>query len=126
MKHLEFELQKSVCKYLNNQYPNVLFLSDTIANVKLNVRQGARNKTIQKAGFKTPDLIILQPNNLYHGLFIEFKTSSPFKKDGTILKNEHLEGQLKSIQDLNNRGYYAQFCWTFEMAKETIDKYLKQ
>ena len=123
-KQPEFQLQKAVCKYLNYQYPNVLYLSDTIASVKLTIPQSIRNASIQKQGFKTPDLIILQPNRKYNGLFIELKIKTPFKKNGELLKNEHLEAQQKTIDDLNERGYYACFSWSFEMTKEIIDNYL--
>lgn len=124
MKHTEFELQKSVCKYLNSQYPNVLFLSDTIANIKLSMGQATRNKQIQKQGFKTPDLIIFAPRGNYYGLFIELKVESPFKKYGTIYKNEHLEGQAQTILDLNKLGYFACFSWSFDMTKKVIDDYM--
>ena len=101
MKHLEYQSQKEVCRYLSLRYPDVLFLSDTIGNVKLTMLQAARNKAIQKYGFACPDLLILQPNKEYKGLFIELKIKSPFKKDGTLLKNEHLEEQQKAIDKLN-------------------------
>lgn len=125
MNHKEFYLHKSVCDYLKLQYPSVLFMSDTIASVKLTMGQAKRNKDIQKQGFKTPDLIIFEPRNGFHGLFIELKTESPFKKDGTIYSNEHLEGQAKTIEDLKQRGYYAAFSWGFDMTKQIIDNYLK-
>ena len=73
MKHLEYQLQKDVCRYISLRYPKVLFLSDTIGNVKLTMLQAARNKAIQKTGFACPDLLILQPNKKYKGLFIELK-----------------------------------------------------
>lgn len=124
MKHPEYHLQNQVCAYLNLQYPNVLFLSDSVAFVKLSMPQAVRNKAIQKDGFKCPDLIILEPKGNYHGLFIELKVKSPFKKDGTIYKNEHLEGQQKTILELQKKGYLAGFCTGFQEAKETIDLYM--
>ena len=124
-KQLEFELQKAICRYICLQYPNVLFLSDTIASIKLTEMQGARNKLIQKKDFKTPDLIILEPKGIYHGLFIELKIKSPFKKNGSLYKNEHLEAQQKSINDLNQKGYLAMFSVGFEETKKNIDYYLK-
>jgi hypothetical protein len=125
MKHPEYDLQCQVVAYLNAQYPNVLFYSDTIASVKLTMTQAVRNAKIQKKGFKMPDLIILQPNKYFNGLMIELKVSSPYKKDGTLLKNEHLEGQEQTIRDLNHRGYFSCFAWSFEQTKEIIDSYLK-
>jgi hypothetical protein len=127
MKHEEFELQVAISKYLSLQYPKVQFLSDTIANMKLTITQASRNKKIQKDGFKCPDLLILEPRNQFSGLFIELKLESPFKKDGTIKAsaNNHLQGQLETIEVLNQKGYKACFSWGFEMTKEIIDDYLK-
>ncbi len=120
----EFILQKQVCKWLDLQFPKVLYLSDTIASIKLTIPQQVRNKQIQKQGFKCPDLLILQPNNTYHGLFIELKVKNPYKKDGLIYKDEHLEAQYKTITDLQSKGYYATFSWDFEMTKTIITEYL--
>ena len=120
----EFILQKQVCRWICYQYPQVLFLSDTIASLKLTIFQADRNSEIQKKGFKTPDLLIFEPNNNFHGLFIELKIKSPYKKDGTLLKNVHLEGQEKSIKYLTNKGYYACFSWNFEMTIDIINNYL--
>lgn len=128
MQHLEFELQKAVCRYLSYQYSEVEYMSDTIANLKLTAQQASRNKAIQKNGFKCPDLIILEPRNGYHGLFIELKLETPFKKDGSIKasKNDHLKGQLETIDKLKEKGYFACFGVGFEQTKEIIDNYLKQ
>jgi glycerophosphoryl diester phosphodiesterase len=101
-------------------------MSDTIAAVRLTIPQQVRNKKVQKEGFKCPDIILFQPNNKYHGLFIEVKIETPFKKDGSIKasQDDHLLKQYRTIQDLIAKGYYASFAWTFEMAKEIIDNYL--
>lgn len=120
----EFDLQKIICKWLSVQYPKVLFLSDTIAAVKLTIPQQVRNLSVQKKGFKTPDLLIFEPNKKYKGLFIELKVKSPFKKDGKLLKDEHLKGQQKTISELNEKGYYSCFSWGFEMTAEIINKYI--
>lgn len=125
MIHKEYILQKAVCKFITKQYPDVLFLSDTIGNVKLNINQAARNKAIQKDGFKCPDLLILEPNRYFKGLFIELKKESPFKKDGvTLLKSDHLEAQQLAINNLLSKGYFAAFKWEFEDIKELISWYM--
>jgi len=128
MKHLEYDLQVAVCRYLSYQYQDVLFTSDTIANLKLTQAQASRNKKIQKAGFSTPDLLILEPRNGFSGLFIELKIETPFKKDGEIKasKDDRLKNQLKAINLLKQKGYFCCFSWTFDMTKEIIDDYLKQ
>lgn len=126
MKHEEFKLQQAVCRWLNVQHPKVIYLSDTIANMKLTPQAQLRNKSIQKTGFHCPDLIILEPRGGYHGLFIELKIKSPYKKDGALLKNEHLENQEKSMFDLADRGYYCVFAWEFEQITQIINDYLNQ
>ena len=122
----EFQLQKMICKFLDLQYPKVLYLSDTVASVKLTIPQQVRNKSIQKVGFKCPDLLILEPRNGYAGLFIELKTKSPFKKNGELLKNDHVEEQFKTIQDLNQKGYKALFSWDFDQCKSIIEQYFSR
>jgi hypothetical protein len=126
MKHEEYELQKSVSRYLSYQYPDIEFFSDTIASLKLTINQAKRNKLIQKNGFKCPDLLILEPRKGYCGLFIELKITSPFKKDGTILSStkDHLKLQHECLLKLTSKGYKAEFSWGFDMTKQIIDKYL--
>ena len=128
MKHEEFKLQKAVCLWLSYQYPETLFLSDTVANMKLTPQAQLRNKAIQKSGYSFPDLIIFEPRNGFHGLFLELKIESPFKKGSecTVLKkNPHIETQHFTIEELKKRGYWGYFTWSFEMAKDMIDNYLK-
>jgi len=120
----EFNLQKQVCRWIGVQYPKMLFMSDTIAAVKLTIPQQRRNTLVQKQGFKTPDLLIFEPNQKYKGLFIELKVKSPFKKNGDLLKDEHLEGQQATIKQLREKGYFACFSWSFEMTAGIINDYL--
>ena len=124
-KNLEYHLQKQVCNYLNLQYPDVLYYSTGIG-LQLTMLQGVRNKAIQKDGFHCPDLIILEPKNVYSGLFLELKAVNIYKKDGTFLKNEHVKNQWDSILELEKRNYYADFACGFDEAKILIDRYLKQ
>lgn len=122
----EFQLQKQVCQYLRMAYPKVMFLSDTIASIKLTIPQQVRNKQIQKEGFKCPDLIILHPNKTQFGLFIELKAKSPYKKNGyELLSNEHIEEQAETLKKLNQLGYVAGFAWDFQQCKTIIDLYME-
>lgn len=124
-KQPEFALQSQICQWLSIQHPDILFLSDTVASIKLTIPQQVRNKKIQKEGFKCPDLLIFEPRGGYKGLFIELKVETPFKKNGELKKSDHLEGQQKSIDDLIKKGYKACFSWGFEQTKAIIDNYLK-
>ena len=127
MKYEEYSLQKAVCKYLNYKYPEVYYLSDTIASLKLSIPQQARNKAIQKFDFHCPDLLILEPNNEFKGLFIELKIANPYKRNGEIKASakDHLINQEKTINKLNEKGYKSFFAWEFESIIKEIDKYLK-
>lgn len=125
MQHPEFELQKIVCSYLNVAYPEVLFMSDTIASLKLTKMQAVRNKQIQKKGFKTPDVIIFEPRGKFTGLFIELKIESPYKLNGELKADKHLREQAESIEKLKKRGYHASFQWKFDDIVKLTNWYLK-
>jgi len=127
MRHPEYELQKAVCQYLDLQFPKVLYLSDTVASLKLTKTQQARNKSIQKAGFKCPDLLILEPRKGFSGLFIELKIETPFKKNGEIKasQNDHLKLQQEALKVLSAKSYKACFAWEFDSIKLLIDDYMR-
>ncbi len=112
-KQPEYNLQVQICRYIVLQYPNVLFMSDTVAQVKLTM-----------PNFKCPDLIIFEPRWGNAGLFIELKAESPYKNNGELKSNEHLQGQFDTMQLLRRKGYICGFAWTFDMAKKIIDEYL--
>jgi len=126
MRHDEYLLQKAVSTYVSLQYPDVLFMSDTVASLRLTPTQAGRNKGIQKKGFKCPDLLIFECKDGKAGLYIELKLITPFKKDGTIKASadDHLKGQLETIEKLNAKGYKSCFSWGFDMTKQIIDEYL--
>lgn len=122
-EYAEFKLQAQVAKYLEFQYPDVLFISNPI-NLNLSDAQRKMNGAIQKRDFKCPDMIIFQRRHGHNGLLLELKKDSPLKKDGNLKKNAHLEGQMKAIQELHKRGYYAGMFWSFDEVKKVIDWYL--
>lgn len=123
-KNLEYHLQKQVCTYLNNQYPNVMYYSTGIG-LGLTLPQAIRNKAIQKDNFHCPDLLILECKKGFAGLFIELKATTIFKKNGDLLKSEHVENQLKTIDLLKLKGYESDIAIGFDEAKLIIDSYLK-
>ncbi len=123
-KQPEYELQVKVCEWLNENFKDVLYMTDSIAAVKLTMPQAARNKAVQKAGFKCPDLIIFEPNKQYNGLLIELKTKTPYKKDESLRKDDHLEAQQKTHFELIDKRYQACFSWSYEMTIGIIKRYM--
>jgi len=118
----EKDLHKSICFYLQAQYPKVIFNTD-MSGLKLTMGQSVQAKKLRSSnGF--PDITILEPSTGYNALFIEVKKETPYKKDGTLKSNRHLEEQQEMHKQLMIKGYYAAFVWSFEQAKEILDEYL--
>jgi len=114
-----------------------MFNSD-MSGFKLPMGLAVKAKNLRSnRGF--PDLQIYEPRGEYHGLFIELKKESIWKKDGSLKKQkikkykkgvlveeyDHLGNQFNTVISLQKRGYKALFAWSFDMGKEVIDDYLK-
>jgi hypothetical protein len=115
-------LQKQVCGYINAQYPKALFVSD-LSGIRLTIGQAVALKYIRKLR-AWPDLFIPEPNQIYHGLFIELKADGvKLKKIDGDYVNEHIKEQADVLAMLNERGYHAVFAVGFDEAKSKIDEY---
>lgn len=117
-------LHQQVCDYLRYRYPDVIFRTDFAAGIKMTIGQAARHKRLQK-GRAWPDLFIAEPKGDDCGLFIELKAANIFKKDGSLLANEHVFEQDEMLKTLRLKGYQAEFAIGFEEAKAIIEEYLK-
>jgi hypothetical protein len=110
----EYHIQVAVVQWLKINHPEVLF---TIApsGMKLPIQVAAR---LKKMGYSagTPDIMIFESRNKYHGLFIELKT-----KTGRVTTQQ---GEWSTA--LISRGYMALVCRSFEDAVATINTYLKE
>lgn len=126
----EHQMYEQIARYLQLQYPDVIYRFDLAADLKLTAGQAAKHKRLHPhRGY--PDLFIAEPKTTtytmeYTGLYLELKAegNSPFKKDGTLKKNEHLEEQNEMLENLRDKGYKAEFAVGFEEAKQIIDEYL--
>lgn len=118
----EYILAKQIAQFMRYQYPKIIYHFD-LAGLNLSRAQAGMMKAIQgKRGF--PDLFIAQANECYHGLFLELKTVSPFKKDGTIKKDKHLEEQDEMHIKLRSEGYCTKFVVGYEETEQAIKYYL--
>jgi hypothetical protein len=117
-------LQLQLSQWLKAQYPDLIFWSND-SGEKKSIGLAKLNKRM-RSGSKIPDLWISEAHGGYFGLYIELKTSTPFKKDGTLKANPHAEAQSKMLDELNARGYMASFGVGLESSMATIKMYLSQ
>jgi hypothetical protein len=144
----EEQLQLAICNYLKLQFPSVIFFSDA-SGVRLTIGQAKKAK-MMRGSRGIPDLFIAHPSSsinlykesgeppMYHGLFLEIKAETPYKKDGSlksqitkkrlpngaVIEHDHLQEQNEMLNKLNSKGYSAHFVWNFDQTKEIIDNYL--
>lgn len=126
MKNAEDIAQLAVVNYLKLKYPKVRFLANYLSGARLPVYLAVKAKKLGQASQGTPDLFIFFNNGKYASLAIELKAEgkNPFKKDGMLKSDEHLEKQFNYINYLNNIGFYAKFCVGADDAIKTIDSYM--
>lgn len=116
-----------IAEYLRTAYKGVFFLSDVRASLKLTIPQQVRSKAIQADGFACPDMMIFEARGDWHGMFLELKAESPFRKANPyeLKAGQHLQRQDETLRQLQEKGYFAEFYWTFEDARKRIDWYLR-
>lgn len=120
-------VHQQVCDYLRLQFRGVIFHSDFAAGIKLTINQASKRKRLNSSR-AFPDLLICEPRNGYHGLFIEIKDDGikTHLKDGvTLVANEHIREQAEMLSALRERGYKAEFGIGFNGCKAIIDEYLE-
>ena len=135
----EHNLYEQIARYLQLQYPNVIYRFDLAADIKLTPGQAAKHHRLHpERGY--PDLFIAESseniNNkdwngivrewgFYFGLYIEIKKDGEklTKKDGSW-RIPHIAEQAEMLEKLRQAGYKAEFGIGFEGCKLIIDDYL--
>lgn len=136
----EAEVQVQVADYLRLQYPSVMFHSDFGSGIKLTMGQAIKQKRQNGGRRAWPDMFIAEVKYIgeaingahfaeqvaNYGLFIELKKAGTriYKKDGTLVADEHIREQFDVLEQLRKRGYMAEFACGFDEAKKIIDEYL--
>lgn len=130
----EHQLYEQIARYLQLQYPDVIYRFDLAADMKLTVGQAAKHKRLHpRRGY--PDLFVAEPIDRdkgeiswkkFNGMFLELKKEGTrvLKKDGTPA-TEHIGEQLKVLEALGKKGYACYMVCGFDEAKDVIDEYLK-
>ena len=125
-KVTEKDVHTAVCKYLDAQYPDVIYLSDPSGmRVTVGLQMELKRKRCKR--YKIPDLIILHPSGIYKGMAIEIKTdvSKIVTKKGDFRKDVHVQEQLKTLKRLQQLGYSAIFGCGLQHTINAIKFYLK-
>jgi len=120
----EEQTHLKLCNYLHTNYPDIIFTSD-LNGIKLTPGQARKIKNL-KSSKGIPDLIIFEPNKFYFGLLLEIKKEGVkvFKKNGDIIKNEHIQEQNTMIERLKQKGFLASFGIGYDDCKNIIDMYM--
>lgn len=120
----EKQLHKAICRYIDLQYPDVIYLSDP-SGMRVTPGLMMEIKAKRCKRYALPDLIILHPNKQYKGMMIEIKKdlSQIVTKSGDIRKSKHVQDQLRTLERLQELGYAAIFGVSFEQMKSAIDQY---
>lgn len=116
-------LHQQVCDYLKLQYPKIMFRTDFAAGIKMTIWQAGRHKRLQ-SGRAWPDLFIAESRKGSAGLFIELKAKTIYKRDGSLLANDHVAEQAEVLRALRDRNFEAVFAVGFDSARQIIDEYL--
>lgn len=138
----EHNLYEQIARYLQLQYPDVIYRFDIAADLKLTMGQAAKHKRLHpERGY--PDLFIAKTKEIkvktvlgsgyslveikpLGGLYIEIKKDGEklTKKDGSW-RTPHIAEQAEALEKLRARGYKAEFGVGFSECKQIIDEYLR-
>lgn len=123
-KSREDIIHEEACKYIRLKYPDAMFNSD-MSGFKLPIGLANKAKKLRSTrGY--PDLTIYEARKGHFACFIEIKREgiTIYKKDSSIVKNEHIQEQARVHQELRGRGYYAGFAVGMDEVIKVIDWYL--
>ena len=122
----EKNLTTLTAQWLQKQYPNVIYRFDLASDQKLSIGQATRNSRLHGKWSKgSPDLTIFEMKKGYGALFVELKVKSPFKKNGELRKDKHLESQNKFHKLLRGKGYKVEFANGFDEVREVVRGYFE-
>jgi hypothetical protein len=114
MNHPEDILQEQCVTWFRYQYPGKILFS-TLNGVRIGIKAAFRCKR-QGMIRGIPDLVIPEPNELFHGLFIELK----------IKPNRLTPEQKEFLEKVTDRGYYGTVVYNFEEFQTIVKGYFEE
>lgn len=148
----EEKMQVNVCKFIKDNYPDVIFTCDLASGMNLGKHIGGMNKRMRSSR-ALPDLSIdhkreyisdkldMMGNDIiiktFNGLRLELKKYGTRRKDGTIppawrkelvngmwMKYDHHAEQEAILARLRKQGFMAEFACGYDEAIKIIIEYL--
>lgn len=114
MPNPEYLIQTKVILHIQMAYPMALLSVSPAAGFKAS--RGLAVKMVRMGYQKgTPDIIILEPNGVYHGLMVELKTPT-----GSLSPE-----QKRYLARAADRGYLTAVCHSAADAIKLIDAYME-
>jgi hypothetical protein len=105
----EDALQQFFINWFKREYPNDRITS-TLNGIKMSPGLAAKASR-QQSHRGVPDTIIHKSNKHFSSLYLELKKDGTriYKRDGTLVKNDHIEEQAAYIIYLREQGHCADF-----------------
>lgn len=127
MKKLEEQIHIALCKYIQLQYPDVIFTTES-SGLRLSMRAAVVAKQCRNPKTGWCDIIVLEPRGKWHGLLVEVKKSESelFTKKGEFRNTQHNFEQQEFAYKANSKGYYYIYACSLDMGKKAIDSYMSQ
>lgn len=126
----ELQVQRAVCRYLDLQFPKIIYRSDFASGMHLTPYQARMHASLQSSKGWV-DLFIYQPSRSFHGMGLEIKKSGTTiilktgPRKGKVTSDPHIQEQAAMINELRHKGYYADFGVGIDDCIKKINWYFK-
>lgn len=134
----ELTIQRQACRFLDLQYPQLIYRSDFASGLKLTPYQAKLHKSLQSSrGF--PDIFIYEPREVtmkdgskrfFSGCAVELKkpgTTIVLKvgpNKGHLTSDPHIREQYALLKRLADKGYYTNFAVGIEEFITIVNWYM--
>jgi len=125
MAKLEEQIQIALSKFIQLQYPGVIFTSES-SGLRLTIRPATVSKQCRNPKVGWCDMIILEARGGYYGLLLEVKKSSDeiLTKTGAYRTDQHNLDQLKFSQIASKKNYLYQYACGADQGLSVITYYM--
>lgn len=119
-------VQQALCDHIRQNYPDVIFASDTAASLQLPKPLAVRQARFKNPSKGYPDLFIAARRGKFNGCFMELKAEGEriFLQDGSLSQSKDVQRQNKVLEQLREQGFCAEFVIGYEQCQAFVDWYL--